>query len=178
MKHLIIVLLVIGSVLIFFGCQHDSPMAPELRQNDQTQISVAKKPAPSLNGTTEYDFAGHLGIFDAEGRLLAWEGEIHGDIEGVIKWWVILPMKATGQASHFKARLEIWNNGELLLAGYEAGKTNVRHEKNTVWQANGSVTEASEEFEDWIGRRIYEKGYFTWVAPGLPGHGDSIFRVN
>ena len=34
----------------------------------------AKKPAPSLTGTITYDFAGHLGETDDEGRLLCWVG--------------------------------------------------------------------------------------------------------
>jgi len=178
MKHFISVFLIIGSVLIFFGCQKDNPTSPELNQSDQTPIFLAKKPAPSLNCTTEYDFAGHLGIFDAEGRLLGWIGEIHGDIEGVIKWWMVVPMNTTGQASHFEARFEIWKDGELLLAGDEEGKTNVRHEKNTVWQANGIVTEASQKFEEWIGRQVHESGHFTWADSGLPDHGEGTFRVN
>ncbi|MHC4518322.1 MAG: hypothetical protein ACYTAS_07025 [Planctomycetota bacterium] len=45
----------------------------------------AEEPAPSLASTTEHDFVGHLGILDDKGRLLAWEGTISGDINGVIQ---------------------------------------------------------------------------------------------
>ncbi len=49
---------------------------------------MAKKPAPTLTGTTKYDFVGHLQVIpddlDEEGRMLVWEGTISGDIEGVI----------------------------------------------------------------------------------------------
>ena len=38
-------------------------------------MAQAKKPAPSLKCTTEYDFVGDLGIV-VDGRLLAWEGPI------------------------------------------------------------------------------------------------------
>ena len=143
----------------------------------------AKKPAPTLTGTTEYDFVGHLGIFDAEGRLLCWKGTISGDIEGVIRWWMVLPTKKTGQASHFVERFEIWDSdevdAELLLAVDEEGTTTVCHGKNTVWRANGIVTEAYGEFEDWIGRQTHNSGDATWLIPGiLPLDGDGIFRVN
>ena len=145
----------------------------------------AKKPAPTLTGTTDYDFVGYLGIFDAKGRLLCWKGTISGDIEGVIQWWMVVPTKKTGQASHYVERFEIWDinpvdpDAELLLAVDEEGTTTVRHGKNTVWRANGIVTEAYGEFEDWIGRQTHNSGDATWLIPGiLPLDGEGIFRVN
>ena len=64
----------------------------------------AKKPAPSLTCTITYDFVGHLGEFDPEGRLLVWDGEIHGDIEGVILWWFDMDrFVSTGLVSHYVA---------------------------------------------------------------------------
>jgi hypothetical protein len=140
-------------------------------------MTQAKKPAPSLRCTTEYDFVGHLGIV-VDGRLLAWEGTISGDINGVIQYWMP-PGTNTGQVGHWVSRWEIWDGGVLLLAGDEAGTTTVRHGKNSVWRANGIVTEASEEFEDWIGRQVHDGGHFTWVIPGvLPDYGWGIFRIN
>ena len=139
---------------------------------------LAEKPAPSLTGTTEYDFVGYLGEFDDQGRLLAWEGTITGDIEGVIQWWMAVPM-ASGQVSHYDCRVVILDaTGELVLAGDEAGSTTVRHGKNSIWRTNGIVTDASEEFEGWIGRHVHEEGHFTWAAPGVPDHGTGTFRVN
>jgi len=141
-------------------------------------VKPAKKPAPALRGTTEYDFVALNGIVDAEGRLLCWEGPISGDINGVIQWWMP-PGTITGQVNHFVARWEIWDGGVLLLAGDEAGTTTIRHGKNSVWRANGIVTEASPEFEDWIGRQVHDGGHFTWVIPGvLPDYGWGIFRIN
>ena len=137
----------------------------------------AKKPAPSLRCTTEYDFVGHLGIV-VDGRLLAWEGTISGDINGVIQWWMP-PGTTTGQVGHWVDRCEIWDGGNLLLVGESAGTTTVRHGKNSNWRGNGIVTEASEEFEDWIGRQTYEGGSVTWAIPGLlPLDGEGIFRIN
>ena len=143
-----------------------------------TFIAQAHKPAPSLIGTTEYYFVGDLGIFDAEGRLLAWEGPISGDIEGVIQWWMVMG-PITGQVSHFEARWEIWDGADLLLAGTEAGTTTNRPGKNGVWRAHGFVTEAVTEFEDWIGRPIHDGGEFIWVIPGVfPSHGWGELRIN
>ncbi len=142
-------------------------------------LGMAQAKTP-LRGELTYTFAGHLGQFDSEGRLLGWQGTISGDINGVIKWWMVVPFKATGQASHFEDRFEIWNADEtiLLLAGEEAGTTTVRHGKNSNWRANGIVTEASPGFEEWIGRHVHEGGNFIWAAPGLPSHGWGAFRVN
>ncbi len=152
---------------------------------------AAIKPAPALRCTTEYDFVGHLGIFDEEGRLLAWEGTISGDINGVIKYWMEVPFTITGQASHFVERFEIWDgdpgypedpdypDASLLLAVDEEGTTTVRHGKNTIFRANGIVTEASGKFEKWIGRETHNSGDATWVIPGvLPLDGEGMFRIN
>ncbi|MHC4699039.1 MAG: hypothetical protein ACYTFQ_00530, partial [Planctomycetota bacterium] len=84
----------------------------------------AEEPAPSLTGTTEHNFVGHLGTIDDEGRLLAWEGTIGGDINGVIQWWMG-PMSTIGHISNYVYRVEIWNSDKtvLLLAGEAAGST-------------------------------------------------------
>jgi hypothetical protein len=142
-------------------------------------LALAKKTTPPLTCATEYFFVGHLGIVDAEGRLLCWEGPISGDIEGIIVWWMG-PMSSTGQVSHVVERWEIWDgDGEvLLLAGDEKGTTTICHGKNTVWRANGIVTEASEEYENYIGSQTHNSGDATWVIPGvLPEHGTGKLRI-
>ena len=151
-------------------------------------MTQAEKPAPSLTCAITYDFAAHLGIFDDEGRLLAWDGEIHGDIEGVILWWFDLAGSWTsGQVSHYVARWEIWSddpfveNSEavLLLAGHSAGTTAKPPGKDGIWRGNGIVTYASDGFQDWAGRQEYEAGSVTWVIPGLlPLDGEGTLRIN
>jgi hypothetical protein len=159
-----------------WGCQAQDEASLTALGPDQP---AASKPAPKLIGTTAHVFMGHLGI-TKEGRLLAWEGPISGDIEGVIQWWADGPSTITGQASHYTLRVEIWNAAKtaLLLVGDESGSTTVRHGKNSVWRTNGIVTEAYGAFEPWMGRQIHESGRFTWAAPGLPDRGESTFRVN
>ena len=146
----------------------------------------AKKPAPSLTGTTVYDFVGHLEIFD-DGRLLCWEGTISGDIEGVMLWWFDMDyFVITGQVSHWVDRWEIWSDDPLenpeeavlLLAGDEEGTTTAPPGKDGLWRGNGIVTEASEEFEDWIGRPTHAGGNVTWDETGNPKDGEGTFRIN
>jgi hypothetical protein len=143
----------------------------------------AKKPAPSLTGTITYVFVGadDPPTVDDEGRLLCWDGEIHGDIEGVILWWFDMDcMVSTGNVSHYVARWEIYDlANNLLLAGDSAGTTTKPPEKDGIWRGNGIVTEAYGEFEDWIDRHVYEGGSVTWVIPGvLPLDGEGIFSIN
>lgn len=147
--------------------------------------SAVANDAARLNTATEYYFVGHLGTFDAEGRLLAWEGTVSGDIEGVIRWWMVVPYPVVGQVSKFAdARWEIWDETVtvLILAGYEAGTTTNRPGKTGVWRANGVVTYVNSDYldvETWFGRRIHDGGEFEWVIPGdFPDWGWGKFRVN
>ena len=149
-------------------------------------VLQAKKPAPSLTGTTEYWFVGHLGETDDEGRLLCWKGTISGDINGVIKSWMP-PGTATGQVLHWVERWETWNADEtkLLMAGYEEGTSTAPPGKDGIWRGNGIVTEASEEFEQWIGRQVHDEGDYTWqeieTPDGpitIPDHGFGTSRIN
>jgi hypothetical protein len=145
----------------------------------------AKKPAPSLTCTITYDFVGHYGIFDAEGRLLVWDGEIHGDIEGRILWWFVLdggpPIPDTAHVSFYEARWEIFDEeadpevDPPLLAGDSAGTTAKPPGKDGIWRGNGKVTEAHGAFTEWDGRQTYEAGNVNW---DFPYSGSGTFRVN
>ena len=142
--------------------------------------------APPVNATTEYAFVGHLEQFDDEGRLLAWEGTISGDIEGVIRWWMVVPFSITGQVTHFEEKWEIWDGDEddavLCLEGYNAGTTTNRPGKTGVWRSNGMVTKvgpACPELDEWLGGHMHESGEFSWIVQGeFPEKGTGIFRTN
>jgi len=144
----------------------------------------AQKPAPALICAIDYEFFGHLGELDEEGRLLVWVGEIHGDIEGVILWWFDLTgSRDTGVVKHYVAKWEILDSDSedalVLLVGDSTGTTATPPGKDGIWRGNGIVTEAYGEFEDWIGRKTYEGGNVTWVIPGLlPLGGEGIFVIN
>jgi hypothetical protein len=148
-------------------------------------MAAAKKPAPSLEGTTEYIFVGS-GPPDAEGRTLVWEGPISGDIEGVIQWWIDMDaITRTGGVSHYDDRWVILDeDNELLLAGEESGSTTARDGKDSIWRTNGVVTDASDQFEGWIGRQTHADGNVEWLEIEADGGpivilgGTGTFRVN
>jgi hypothetical protein len=130
----------------------------------------ANKTTPPLTCATEYWW------------MPGWVGPVSGDIDGVIKWTLLSksPHPAPpGQVGQMLFRWEIWDVDEevLLLAGDENERTIVRHGKNSVWRANGIVTEASEEFEDYIGSQMHDGGNFTWASPGVPEHGFGTLRI-
>ena len=152
-----------------------------------TGMALAEKPAPSLTGTTEYSFVGHLGIKDTEERTLAWQGTVSGDFTGSIEWWMHVDegdMKISGQVNHFAdARWVIYNSaGVKVLEGVEFGSTTNRPGKTGVWRANGTVTYANPDFPelyDWLGRQVHDGGEFEWVIPGVfPLGGWGTFRIN
>ena len=94
-------------------------------------------------------------------------------------------MRFAGQTSHYVGSFQIWTDDPafnpdavLLLTGEGAGSTTIRHGKNSIWRSNGIVTGASDDFVDWIGRRVHQEGQFTWLEPGIPDHGTGTFRVN
>jgi hypothetical protein len=128
----------------------------------------AAKPAPSLRCTIEYVW------------MPGWEGTISGDIEGYIVWPPgSEPMRFAGQTSHYVGRFEIWDlEDNLILAGEGVGSTTIRHGRDSIWRTNGIVIGASDDFVDWIGRRVHQEGHFTWLAPGVPEAGTGTFRVN
>ena len=140
---------------------------------------AAITPLSALTCTIRVDFVGHLGTIDDEGRLLAYDGEIHGDIEGVIKWWLDLAYSRNiGQTSYYAARWEIYDLADnLILAGDDAGTTAKPPGEDGIWRGKGIVTEASAEFEDWIGRQVYESGNVEWDETGLPKGGEGTFRI-
>jgi hypothetical protein len=130
----------------------------------------AIKPAPSLRCTITYTW------------MPGWEGTISGDIEGYIIWPPVADPpdpKFVGQTNHYVGRFEIYDlEDNLILAGEGAGSTTIRHGRNSIWRSNGIVTGSSDDFVDWIGRRVHQEGWFTWAEPGVPEYGEGTFRVN
>ena len=141
----------------------------------------APKPTPSLAGITAYDLVappfGPLQL-DSEGRVLVWEGPITGDIEGTIQWWIAMPTKGTGAASHYNDLCVILDEeGNTLLVVEESGSTTYRGGGNDpIWRTNGVVTDAGGGYEDWIGRQTHADGNADLTV--LPPRGTGTFRVN
>ncbi len=139
-----------------------------------TGLAQANNP---LQATTTHTFVGAPP--GPDGYMLGWEGTITGDINGEIQWWFYAPtFVGYGQTSHYSVRVEIRDGTELLLVVADSGSTTVRHGKNSNWRANGVVIEAYGDYESWLGRNVHESGNFTWLFPGVPDTGVSIFRIN
>lgn len=117
-----------------------------------------------LAGEINYRFVGHLEQVDEKGRLLVWEAEVAGDIQGTMKWWFVNPPPSAeidysdGRLTFYAARWELWNDEQLLLAGVSAGKTSFRDGADGIWDGHGRVTEASGKYESLRGRSVYETG--------------------
>lgn len=173
-----------------FACADATPFEPPV-EGEMASVTAgplamqgkvaSKKPAASLRCTTDYEFRAHLGIFDAAGRLLVWEGNIHGDIEGQLRWWAVLGagppnMPETAKVSFYETRWEIWDDDVLLLEGNSKGKTASPPGQESRWRGNGIVTEAGEAFAGWIGRHTSEGGNVIWDP--FPYSGEGFFRIN
>ena len=133
-------------------------------------------PEGQLVNNIEYEYKGHLGIFDEEGRLLVWEGNIWGDLNGHMKWWVVVPGPVpdsdfdNGTFSYYTARFEFYNEmDELMLAGQSSGKTvfPALAEGDGIWDGVGVVTEAKGRYNPLKGRKTYETGPVV-LDGGLP----------
>jgi hypothetical protein len=136
--------------------------------------------SPRLTGEIEYTYAGHLGLYDGEGRMLLWVGTITGDLNGTMKWWFLQPPPfgvaryKDGRVVYYAGRWEIWDGETLLLAGESSGKTVIPAGQDGMWDGAGVVTEAHGRYNVLKGRHIYETG--PVIFGGLP-YGTGIFSV-
>ena len=117
-----------------------------------------------LTGEINYWFVGHLEQIDEEGRVLVWQAEVAGDIQGTMKWWFVNPPPRKevrylgGRLTFYAARWELWDGEKLLLAGVSAGKTDFRDGGDGIWDGHGRVTESSGKYQELRGRSVYETG--------------------
>ena len=132
-----------------------------------TQLARAESDSnhnEQLTGTLSYWFVGHRGQTDDQGRLLVWEAEVQGAFTGSMRWWFVNPSPVSeitfqgGRVTFYAARWELWENGELLLAGESAGKTDFRDGADGMWDGHGRVKEAAGKYEFLLGRSVYETG--------------------
>jgi hypothetical protein len=170
MKLSILVFLVIGATLIFFGCSEKNPSAPELSQSDQVTHTLAK---PHLTGTTDADFV-------LSNAPHYWVGTIN--IDGVIyglRFESLGPPRPYPQASPFKEYFEIYELGvvtNVYLAGPTAGVLNYG---NSKFVENGEVDVANSPFEEWMGRKVHVSGTVFWeIYPELPDYALGTLRIN
>ena len=132
--------------------------------------------APWLESDTAYYFAGDQ-VRDLS-WLLAWEGTIQGDVNGVIRWWVDLD---EWFPPDYVTRWEVLDCDPddpsscphdpalVIMAGYSAG-TNLAPVDDVVeWLGKGVVTFVGAEYPQyakWFGRRTTEGGWYHLVGGG------------
>ena len=168
MKLSILVFLIIGATLIFWGCSENNPSAPELSQSDQVTHTLAK---PHLTGTIYCDFTGAYPYF--------WVGTII--IDGVtydLRFKSLGDPPSPPRANTFEEEFEISNDGftTLLLQGPNAGVLNYG---NSKFVANGEIEVANDPFEMWLGRNVHINGIVFWeIYPMLPDYCTGTFRIN
>ena len=140
--------------------------------------------AAQLIGRIEYRFVGHLQQTDASNRVLAWEAIAEGDLNGTMKWWFVVPPPvdevaySDGRVTFYRARWELWADGELLLAGHSAGKTDFRGGADGLWDGHGRVTEAAGQYRHLLGHDIYETGpVLQGAEPPASYTGTGMFLV-
>ncbi|MBT8387260.1 MAG: hypothetical protein KJO12_07590 [Ignavibacteria bacterium] len=178
MKHLMLVFLVIGATLIFFGCSEKNPTAPELSQSDQVTNTQAKKPSPNLIGTTNTPFNfPPLPDPGGSGLPIFWKGTIDfgEDTYGIYFLSYDAP-RGYSQASPFYEDFvihELGNTANVYLKGWNAGVVTYANNPPEPCQflANGKVDEAYGEFEEWQGRNLHIKGTVYWNPIPIPGVG-------
>jgi hypothetical protein len=110
----------------------------------------------------------------------AWEGTLHGDINGIIRWWAEFPLSGVG-------RWELWDcepaypasdcqdPAQLIMAGYDT----FGYVSATDWEGKGVVTYVNPgypDFAEWFGRRITDGGYVDF-ADGVPIYGEGWFTI-
>jgi hypothetical protein len=116
---------------------------------------------------------------------LVWEGTIHGDVTGVIRWWVEFTPSDTPDVDGVigsVGRWEIWdcepvypsldcNFDNLIMAGYDA----FGYVSPTVWAGKGIVAYANEQYAEWFGRRITDGGWVDFDT--FPFYGEGPFVI-
>ena len=136
-------------------------------------VLLAAGPAQSGEGVTPMLKMGTTWAF-------TWEGTLHGDFNGVIRWWVEFPLTGVG-------RWELWDcepvypasdcqdPARLVMAGYDA----FGYVSATEWEGKGVVTYVNPgypELGEWFGRRISDGGYVNF-DDGVPIDGEGWFTI-
>ncbi len=181
-KRSIVMFLVIGTAIIFFGCSGDNPLAPnlnqdgpmakELSQSDQVTASLAKakKPSPNLRGIMDLDFT--FGEWPVEP---VWVGTV--DIEGYglygIRFFHLTPFKEYSQASPFEEYFEIYEIGvetNVYLGGTDIGVTTLANKppEPCKYRMHGKIDVANVPFEMWLGSNVHMSGIIYWQVLDTP----------
>lgn len=182
MKKSVIISMVLGASLVFFGCSEDNFVTPALEHADlETTTLKSAKPAPKLVGTTHTDFTLTPPTF--------WNGTIDFEEQGVYGLTFIshTAPRDYSQASPFSEDFIIYELGtdwqdpaNVLMKGTNAGVVVLANKVPEPVKVidNGEITEAYGIFSEWDGRQLHFSGMVYWLAPGLPDYCDGVMRIN
>ena len=145
---------------------------------------------PMLKMNTAYYFMGGELIFRDTSWLLAWEGTIQGDVNGVIRWWIDTTETAF---PIYVGRWELLDcqppgvpidcrlDALVIMAGYSAGTNLLPPVDGFVeWSGKGVVTFVGAEYTQyakWFGRRTTEGGWYSLDEGGNPTDGVGPFMI-
>ncbi|UCH14591.1 MAG: hypothetical protein JSV22_01175 [Bacteroidales bacterium] len=171
MKRLILMFLIIGVTIVFFGCSENSFMTPESDQSDLAPTRLkGTKPAPNLIGEMDLYFT--FGNWPAEP---VWVGTVTFEDYGEygMRFYHLSPFKEYSQASPFEEWFEIYDLGDdthVYLAGPDVGVTTTANKppEPCKYRMNGEIEVATAPFEGWLGRNVHMSGVITWQNLGTP----------
>lgn len=177
--------LVMGSLILMFGCSEDSPVLPgdDPLQHEST-LKSAHKPMAKLVGYTfeslciheglpysvgTIDF-GDMGTYGLIYQILSLEGKEPARTSFLTETFYIkamggYPWDVTDENFDFNA---LWDL-DCLMTGTNSGVVVT----DKMFVTNGKVSEAMEEFEGWAGRKVHVNGDII-----SPTSFTSTFRVN
>jgi hypothetical protein len=121
--------------------------------------------------------------------VLAWEGTIQGDVNGVIRWWIDF-----GEAGYpnYVGRWEVLDclpaypiscphdPALVIMAGYSAGTNFAPVDGFAEWPGKGVVTFVAPQYAKWFGRRTTEGGRYNFALVGgvpTPNYGEGTFMI-
>jgi hypothetical protein len=130
--------------------------------------------APWLESYTTYYF---VGVPFIDPWLLAWEGTIQGDVNGVIRWWLDT---SEWFPPDYVTRWEVLDcqppvvpidcphDALVIMAGYSAGTNFEPVDGFVEWSGKGVVTFVAPQYAKWFGRRTTEGGWYSPDEEGNP----------
>ena len=157
MYRFILMFLVVAAIMAFLGCSESNTTAPEISQNDQVQVSLAK-PLPNLIGTTNTPFNNPpLADPDGSGLPIFWKGTIvfGEDTYGIYFLSHDAPRDYSQASPYYEDFVihEVGNEENIYLIGWNAGVVSYANNvpDPVKFEANGKITEAYGPFTEWQG---------------------------
>jgi hypothetical protein len=143
--------------------------------------------APRLKSDISYYFAMGQGQYRDPSWLLAWEGTVQGDVNGVIRWWFDY---AESESPMYVTRWEVLDCDPdddpilcphdvpalVVMAGYSAGTNFAPVDGVAEWSGKGVVTFVAPQYAKWFGHRTTEGGSY-YLDEGTPTNGTGPFVI-